>query len=89
MALQYAHITTATTTQVKSGSGICHKIVLGTPVSTGTVLVIDNTSGSTPVIALITSTADLKPYEIELNARFATGLRITTTQSQDITVIYQ
>jgi signal recognition particle receptor subunit beta len=89
MALAYNHITTATTTQVKSGSGICHKIVIGTPVSTGTVTVIDNTSGSSPVVAIITSTADLKPYEIELNARFSTGLRVTTTQSQDITVIYQ
>jgi hypothetical protein len=89
MALSYARISTATTTQVKSGSGILHKIVIGTPISTGSVLVIDNTSGSTPVVSTIVSTADVKPYVIEFNARFSTGLRITTTQAQDITVVYQ
>jgi hypothetical protein len=89
MALAYTRITTATTTQVKSGSGILHKIVLNTPVSTGTVGLIDNTSGTTVNIGTITSTADLKPFVMEYNCRFSTGLRIVTTQTQDITVIYQ
>jgi hypothetical protein len=89
MALDYEYITTATTTQVKTGSGILHKIVINTPVSTGTVSIIDNTAGSTVNVGIITSTADLKPYAIEYNARFSTGLRIITTQTQDITVIYQ
>jgi hypothetical protein len=89
MALSYAYITTATTTQVKSGSGILHKIIVNIPVSTGTISLIDNTSGSTVNIGIITSTADLKPYVMEYNCRFSTGLRIITTQAQDITVIYQ
>jgi hypothetical protein len=89
MALSYRYITTATTTQVKTGSGILHKIILNTPVSTGTVSIIDNTAGSTVNVGIITSTADVKPFALEYNARFATGLRIITTQSQDITVVYQ
>jgi hypothetical protein len=89
MALSKAYISSATTTQVKSGSGILHKIVLNTPVSTGTVSLIDNTAGSTVNIGIITSTADVKPFVMEYNCRFSTGLRIITTQAQDITVIYQ
>jgi hypothetical protein len=89
MALSYTYITTATTTQVKTGAGILHKIVVNTPVSTGTIGLIDNTAGTTVNIGQIVSTADLKPYELVYDCRFSTGLRIVTTQTQDITVIYQ
>jgi hypothetical protein len=89
MALSYEYITTATTTQVKTGAGILHKIVINIPVSTGTISLIDNTTGSTVNIGIITSTADLKPYELIYDLRFTTGLRIITTQAQDITVVYQ
>jgi hypothetical protein len=89
MALSYNYITTATTTQVKSGSGYLHKIVVNTPVDTGTIKLIDNTSGSTVNIGLITTTSDVKPFELVYDVRFTTGLRIITTQAQDITVVYQ
>jgi hypothetical protein len=89
MALSYDHIAGAATTQVKSGSGILHKIVLNTPVASSTISLIDNTSGSTVNLGLITNTTDVKPYVIEYNARFSTGLRIITSGADDITVVYQ
>lgn len=84
----YQRINTATTTQVKNGPGILKRIVVNVPVSTGTISLIDNSSGSTVNIGVITSTADLKPFYIDFDLKFTTGLRIITTQAQDITVIY-
>jgi hypothetical protein len=88
MALSYAYISTGATTQVKSGSGILHKIVINTPLA-GTISIIDNTAGSTVNLGLITMTADVKPYVMEYNCRFSTGLRIITSVAADITVVYQ
>jgi hypothetical protein len=90
MALTYEYITTEDETQVKSGAGILHKVVVNTPVATGVIGLVDNTSGTTVNIGEIVSTADLKPYEIVYDCRFSTGLRVVTTvAAQDITIIYQ
>lgn len=84
-----ARITTATTTQVKTGPGRLVRIVINTPVSTGTIGILDNTSGTTVTIGTITSTTDLKPFYIDFDVKFSLGLRIVTTQTQDITVVYE
>jgi len=89
MALSYSYIAGAATTQVKSGSGILHKIVLNKPVASSTIKLIDNTTGTTANIGIITNTTEVKPYVLEYNARFSTGLRIVTSGADDITVIYQ
>jgi hypothetical protein len=81
-------ITTATTTQVKAGPGVLKRIVVNTPVSAGTIGLIDGQSGTTVTIGTITSTADLKPYFIDYDVKFSSGLRIVTAQTQDITVVY-
>ena len=83
-----ARITTATTTQVKTGPGVLKRIVVNTPVSAGTIGILDNTAGTTVTVGVITSTADLKPYFIDFDVRFSLGLRIVTVQAQDITVVY-
>ena len=85
----FARITTATTTQVKLGPGRLKRIVVNTPVSTGTIGLIDNNTGTTVNIGTITSTADVKPFPMEYDIKFTTGLRIVTTQAQDITVVYE
>lgn len=87
-ALQYAYIDSATTTQVKSGAGTIKGILVGTPVASSTISLIDNTSGSTVNLGLITNTTDVKPYYVELDAYFRTGLRIITSGADKITVIY-
>lgn len=89
MALSYNYITSATTTQVKSGVGYFHKIVFNKPIASSTVKIIDNTAGTTANIATITNTTDVKPYELIYDVRFSTGLRIVTDSADDITIVYQ
>lgn len=84
----FAYISGAATTQVKSGAGILHAIIVNTSVAAATISVIDNTSGSTVNIALITLTA-IEPHCLIYNLSFATGLRIITSGATDITVIYR
>jgi hypothetical protein len=88
-AFSSTRITTATTTQVKSGPSRLVRIVVAVPVSTGTIGIVDNTSGTTVTHGVITSTADLKPYVIELDVKMSNGIRIVTTQSQDVLVVYE
>lgn len=86
----YSHITTATTTTAKSGTGSVHTICinsLGTVASL--VTVYDNTAGSGTVIAVINSLALLgcQTYDVA----FATGLTLVTTGTvaPDVTVSYR
>lgn len=86
---QFTRITSATTTQVKSGKGILKRIVVNVPVSTGTITMYDAQAATTAPIGAITSTADLRPYFIDYDLKFANGLNIVTTQAQDITVVWE
>lgn len=85
----FAHISTATTTTVKTGAGILHSITvntLGTVASTATVY--DNTSGSGTVIAVINTLALSGSFVLDV--AFSTGLTIVTTgtAAPDLTVSY-
>lgn len=87
----YAHISTATTTTVKSGAGSLHSITintLGTVAST--ITVYDNTAGSGTVIAVLNSLSTGQGTYI-YNAAFATGLTLVTTGTvaPDVTVTYR
>ena len=88
-ASQYQYITTATTTQVKTGRGRLRRIVLNKPVASSTIKLIDGTGGTTANVATITNTADVKPYFLDLNVIFMNGLRIVTSEADDITVVYE
>lgn len=87
-SFNYAYIGSAATTQVKTGPGVIKGIMVGTPVASSTISLIDNTAGTTVNFGLITNTTDVKPYYVELNAKFAAGLRIITSGADKITVIY-
>ena len=83
------YITTATTTNVRTGPCVLKRIVVNVPISTGTITIYDDVaSGTTTPIAIITSTADLKPFSLEFDCQMTNGIQIVTTQSQNITVIY-
>lgn len=82
----FLEITTATTTAVKSGSGIIEKLIVGTVGSSSKVVIYDNTAGSGTVIAEI-NTDTLGTYHF--GCRFATGLTLVTTGTPKITVIYR
>lgn len=85
---KYTYIATATTTQVFSGPGRLIRIVVNTAID-GSINVIDNTSGSTTNVALITTTtADSPPAPYYYGIKLNTGLRIITTGAQDVTVVW-
>lgn len=86
----YAHISTATTTTIKSGAGVLHNIsvnALGTVASSCTVY--DNTAGSGTIIGVI-NTLNLSGSFV-LDVAFSTGLTLVTTGTvaPDITVSYR
>jgi hypothetical protein len=82
----YAYISTATTTQVKTGAGFLHKIIVNTTAA-GTIKIIDDVSGSTVNIGQMK--ASIAEGDYEYNLSFTTGLRIITAATSDITVVYR
>jgi hypothetical protein len=82
---KYSYIDSATTTQVKSGNGTLHRIVVG-ETAAGAISIIDNTSGST--VNLATLKASIAENSYEFNIAFGTGLRIITAAASKITVVY-
>jgi len=86
----FAHISTATTTTVKSGAGTLHIVTvnsLGTVASTTTIY--DNTAGSGTVIGVINTLTLSGPFTF--NIAFTVGLTLVTTGTvaPDITVSYR
>lgn len=90
ISYSYAHISTSTTTVVKSGAGVLHTLSvnnLGTVASTTTIY--DNTSAAAPVVAVINTLAGQTSYLYDV--AFNTGLTIVTTGTvaPDVTVAYK
>lgn len=77
---KYAHITTATTTNLKNAPGVLHTVVVNTPGTTNTVTINDGAA----VIATYTAAAGTQIYDLGYN----TSLSITTGATCDITVTY-
>lgn len=79
------YISGAATTQVKTGNGVLHAIVVG-ETAAGAIQIIDGTSGST------TNLGELKASIVEgtyiFDANFSLGLRIITAGASKITVVY-
>jgi len=85
-AYQAAYISTATTTQVKTGAGVLHAIVVG-ETAAGAISVIDNTTGSTVNIGQLKASIVEGTYVF--NTAFSAGLRIITAGASKITVVYR
>jgi len=86
----YKYITTAATTVCKYSQGKIHKILLSGS-GANVVTVVDNITGSTPVIATINGQNNV-PQIIDFGADgcpFFTGLSIITSQAIATTVIYE
>lgn len=88
----FSNITSATTTTVKSGTGILHRIIVNTLIGSATITVYNNTAGSGSKIATIalpsTITSD-QPFELSYDLFFSTGLTIVTSGATDLTVTYR
>lgn len=85
----YTHVAAGTaTTVVRQGSGVLNAIIVNTKGATGnTLTVYDNTTNSGQVIAIIDTT--VTPYVWTYNARFNTGLTVTSANGTgaDYTVV--
>lgn len=81
----YTNISTATTTVVKSGSGVLGRITVNTTAA-GTITIYDNTAGSGTKIATLPASVAVGTYEY--GVAFSTGLTIVTAGASDITVAY-
>lgn len=79
------YIATATTTQVFTGPGTLHAIVVNTTAA-GAISVIDNTTGSTVNVASLKASVAEGTYTY--NISMALGCRIITAGASDITVCW-
>ncbi len=88
----YFHISAAGTNQivpVTSGNpGACTLVaIVVNTTSTGTVTVIDNTTGGTPVVGILKASVVEGTYMY--NVSLGSGLRVATTGPSDLTVVYR
>lgn len=83
----YGHISTDTTTTLKSGAGVLHTICVNSVGAASTITVDDATSATTPTVAVL-SGATLGCYTYDV--AFSTGLTIVTAvAAPDLTVAYR
>lgn len=85
-AYNVAYISSATTTQVKTGAGVLHSIIVG-ETAAGAISIIDNTSGSTVNIGTLKASIVEGTYVFDV--AFSAGLRIITAGASKITVVYR
>lgn len=86
-AYQYNNISTATTTLVKSGTGILNSITINTSVASA-ITVYDSLTASGTKIATIAASAPVGS-NFEFDVAFATGLTVLTAGASDITVSFK
>ena len=80
-ACRATRITTATTTAVKAGTGVIHRIIVGTA-TTGTITF--NDAVGTKVI--LATTLPLGSYE--MNIEFAGKIEVVTAATGDVTIVW-
>jgi hypothetical protein len=87
----YTHMTSATTTLVKTGPGVLHAIVVNTGVASATIEFDDALTHTSPVIGIITCQASTvgQPVSCVYDVSFTTGLSITTSGATDITIVWR
>lgn len=84
-----SHITTSTTTTVKSGAGTFRGLVINTKGATSTATIYDSTTGSGTVLAVVDTTVNVATLRYDV--AFATGLTVVTAGGTpaDLSVIYK
>lgn len=82
----YANIASQTSTQVKTGQGMLHILVINKSVAS-TITLIDGTGDTDPTIATIDASAPIGYYQYDID--FGAGLRIITAGASDLTVSYR
>jgi hypothetical protein len=91
---KYTHISTATTTTVKSGAGLLYAICWNKAVNAATDTIYDNTAASGTEIGIVTEVVGGGagfPFGCTRynGMQFNTGLTIVTSAASDLTVLYK
>ena len=84
----YARISTATTTILKYGAGMLHKIIVNNPTNNA-ITVYNNSAASGDIIAIIDPDVSTTPFYLDYHVPFGTGLTIVTAGTADLTIIYE
>lgn len=87
----FANMTTGTTTTIKNGSGILHKIIVNTQVASATIKLYNGTT-AVNIFATITLPSTItgdQPFTLHYDLWFSTGLTIVTSGATDITIVYR
>jgi hypothetical protein len=79
----YTHISTATSTQVKSSAGTLHNLTVNTTAA-GTISIFDNTACSGTTIAILPASVAVGTYTYDVV--FTVGLCVLTGAASDVTV---
>lgn len=86
----FQNILTGTTTTLKSGAGVLQRIIINKAVAASTYTIYDNTAGSGTKIGTVTQPVSVLESQtvLDYGLRFATGLTIVTSSTDDITVVW-
>lgn len=84
------NISAAGTYVLATGAGVLRKILINKPISLGIITAYNNTAASGTKLATITNPLTLlqQQQELDYNSKFTTGLTVTTSLADDITVVY-
>lgn len=82
------HISTNTTTILKYGAGILHRVVINNPTN-NSITIYDNSAASGTIIAVINPGSSAVPMSLDYDAPFFAGLTVVTAGSPDLTVVYE
>lgn len=88
---RYSHITTQTTTVVRTGPCVLHSVIFNTATAAGVVTIYNNTAASGDVIAIITNPNPLKSDQMQHDYFITCSIGITvvtTVANQDLTVTW-
>lgn len=86
----FTRISTATTTTVKSGAGILHKILVNTAVASATITIYDDTTATGTVVGIVTLPSTVgNPFTLTYDLSVGTGITIVTSDATDLTVVYR
>lgn len=88
----FVNITTATTTTVKSGTGIFHSLCINTPLASETVTIYNSLTATGTKIGTVTIPATItgeNPSCQTFNVFFSLGLTFVTSSTADLTVVYR
>ena len=87
---EYAYISTATTTDVKSSAGVLVSVIMN-DANSGTITIYDDTTGgtTTPIGVIGPASASRPATPLYYNIRMNNGIQVVTSSADDVTVVFK